>query len=102
MPSLFNENPTHVSCGARHVNKCGVLGRFSFPLVVDCRKRSFLIDQWNFLWQEAGAVQFSIMQVQAIRTDLRPSAHPATGRVLTSFEPVRLADATGWGVEPSV
>jgi hypothetical protein len=34
--------------------------------------------------------------------DLSPSAHPAMGRVLTSFEPVRLGDATGWGAEPSV
>ena len=34
--------------------------------------------------------------------DLGPSAHPAIGRVLRSFEPVRLGDATGWGAEPSV
>ena len=33
--------------------------------------------------------------------DLSPKDHPAMGRILWSFEPVWLGDATGRGAEPS-
>lgn len=34
-------------------------------------------------------------------SDLSPKGHPAMGRILWSFEPVWLGDATGRGAEPS-
>ena len=36
-----------------------------------------------------------------IAPDLSPKDHPAMGRILWSFEPVWLGDATGRGAEPS-
>ena len=37
----------------------------------------------------------------SICLDLSPEVHPAMGRILWSFEPVWLGDATGRGAEPS-
>ena len=49
----------------------------------------------------SGARQHATITYKVIKNDLSPVAHPAMGRVLASFEPVRLGDATGRGAEPS-
>jgi hypothetical protein len=45
--------------------------------------------------------QPSFYENQLASNDLSSKVHPATGRILWSFEPVWLGDATGRGAEPS-